>query len=105
MPASVADIAASFQEAAVDVLVTRTLRACQRTGMGRIVVGGGVASNRRLRERLGNEAAAKKLQVVFPPPALCVDNGAMVAGLGFPLLRLGRVAPLSVASDPNMCLA
>ena len=104
-PRWTADIAASFQEAAVDVLVAKTLRACQRTGINRVVVGGGVASNRRLRARFAEEAAAKKLQVVFPPPVLCVDNGAMVAGVGYPLLRLGRVAPLSLASEPNLCLA
>jgi len=101
---NIADIAASFQEAAVDILVTKTLRACQRTGMTRLAVGGGVASNRRLRSRLAEEGAARKLQVVFPPPELCVDNGAMVAGLGFPLLAQGRTAPLSITSDPNLCL-
>jgi len=101
----IADIAASFQEAAVDILVTKTLRACQRTGVTQVVVGGGVASNRRLRVRFADEAAAKKLRVVFPPPKLCVDNGAMVAGIGFPLLQRGRVASLDVPSDPNLCLA
>ena len=101
----IADIAASFQEAAVDILVTKTLRACQRTGIQRVVVGGGVASNRRLRARFAQEAAAKKLDVVFPPPALCVDNGAMVAGVGFPLLQRGRVASLTLNADPNLCLA
>ena len=100
----IADIAASFQEAAVDMLVTKTLRACQRTGITQIAIGGGVASNRRLRVRFAEEAAAKKLRAVFPPPSLCVDNGAMVAGIGYPLLRQGRVAPLSVNSDPNLCL-
>lgn len=88
----------------MDVLISKTLKACTRTGMKQIVVGGGVACNRRLRERFGNEAAAHKLKVVFPPPALCIDNGAMIAGVAFPLLRLGRVAPLSLASDPNLCL-
>ncbi len=103
--ATVAAIAASFQEAAVDTLVSKTLKACQRSGCARVVVGGGVASNRRLRARMGEAAAAHKLQVVFPPPALCVDNGAMVAGLGYPLLQRGRVAALSLATDPNLCLA
>ena len=103
-PQQIADIAASFQEAAVDVLVTKTLRAAQRTGVRRVVAGGGVAANRRLRARLTEAGAADKLQVVFPPPALCLDNGAMIAGLAYPLLQRGRVAPLSVASDPNLCL-
>ena len=97
-------MAASFQEAAVDILVTKTLRACQRTGVKQIVVGGGVASNSRLRDRLGEAGATHKLRVVFPPPRLCVDNGAMVAGLAYPLLQQGRVAPLTAASDPNLCL-
>jgi N6-L-threonylcarbamoyladenine synthase len=101
----VADIAASFQETAVDILVTKTLKAVQRTGIPRVVVGGGVASNRRLRTRFAEEAAEKKLEVVFPPPALCVDNGAMVAGVGYPLLQRGRVAALSLNADPNLCLA
>ena len=104
-PQQIADIAASFQEAAVDILVTKTLRACQRTGIHTVVVGGGVASNRRLRTKFAEVAAEKKLRVVFPPPNLCVDNGAMVAGLAYPLLKLGRVASLSLASDPNLCLA
>jgi N6-L-threonylcarbamoyladenine synthase len=100
----IADIAASFQEAAVGILVTKTLRACQRTGITQIVVGGGVASNRRLRARMGEEAAAKRLRVVFPPPALCVDNGAMVAGIAYPLLEQGKVAALSLTADPSLCL-
>ena len=89
----------------MDILVTKTLRAIQRTGIRRVVVGGGVASNRRLRARFAQEAAEKKLEVVFPPPALCVDNGAMVAGIGFPLLQRGRVAALSMNADSNLCLA
>ena len=100
----VADIATSFQESAVETLVVRTLRACQRTGMRQVVVGGGVASNRRLRARLGEAGVQQKLRVVFPPPSLCVDNGAMVAGIGYPLLQNGRVASLSIGTDPNLCL-
>jgi len=101
----IADIAASFQEAAVDILVTKTLRACQRTGLKQIVVGGGVAANRRLRQRLTEEGHAKKLKVVFPPVTLCVDNGAMVAGLGFEALRKGLSSPLSLNADPGLQLA
>jgi N6-L-threonylcarbamoyladenine synthase len=104
-PEETANVAASFQEAAVDTLIAKTLRACQRTGMRQVVVGGGVASNRRLRTRFQEAAAAQKLRVVFPPPSLCVDNGAMVAGIGFPLLQRGRVASLAMAPDSNLCLA
>ncbi|MBI4343553.1 MAG: tRNA (adenosine(37)-N6)-threonylcarbamoyltransferase complex transferase subunit TsaD [Candidatus Omnitrophica bacterium] len=104
-PQVTADVAASFQEAAVEILVSKTLKACQRTGVSQVVLGGGVAANRRLRERMAEVGAQKKLQVTVPPPPLCVDNGAMVAGLGFPLLQRGRTAPLSIGSEPNRCLA
>lgn len=100
----IADVAASFQEAAVDVLVNKTFKAVGRTGIREIVVGGGVAANCRLRERFAEEAASKKCRVVFPPPHLCVDNGIMVAGLGFRLLQQGKIAPLSLRIDPNLCL-
>ena len=98
---TIVDVAASFQEAAVDILVTKTLRACQRTGLTRLVVGGGVAANRRLRQRLLEAGRSRNLQVVFPPPALCVDNGAMVAGVAFEQLQAGTRAPLSLTIDPN----
>jgi len=100
----IADVAASFQEAAVDVLLTKTLRACQKTGIKQIVIGGGVASNRRLRQRLTEEGHAKGIRVVVPPLALCVDNGAMVAGLGCELLAKGRTQPLSMNIDPHLHL-
>jgi N6-L-threonylcarbamoyladenine synthase len=100
----IADIAASFQEVAVEMLVSKTLKACQRTGLRRVAVGGGVACNSRLRARFSEVATAHQLQVVFPPPSLCVDNGAMVAGVGYALLQQGRVAPLSLTADPNVCL-
>jgi N6-L-threonylcarbamoyladenine synthase len=100
----IADIAASFQEAAVDILVTKTLRACQRTGIRQLVVGGGVAANRRLRQRLTQEGQAHTLKVIVPPPALCLDNGVMVAGLAFALLRKGVRCALSLNADPNLHL-
>jgi len=101
---AIADIAASFQEAAVDILITKAVRACQRTGIRWLVVGGGVAANRRLRERLSEVSQAKPLEIVVPPPALCVDNGAMVGGLAFALLRKGRVSSLSLNADPQLHL-
>ena len=103
-PEETADIAAGFQEAAIDMLVTKTLKACQRTGIPRIVIGGGVAANRRLRERFMDEVGARKLQVVIPPADLCVDNGAMIAGVAFESLRHGRIAPLSMTADPALRL-
>jgi len=101
---AIADVAASFQEAAVDMLLVRTARACQRTGITRIVVGGGVAANSRLRQRFAEAASSKKWRVVFPPPSLCMDNGAMVAGVAFGRLQRGLLAPLHLTADPDQCL-
>ena len=84
----VADVAAAFQEAVADVLVTKALRACQDQGVDTLVVGGGVAANSRLRSML--EQRASHLDVRVPPPALCTDNGAMVAALGAALVERGR---------------
>jgi N6-L-threonylcarbamoyladenine synthase len=86
----VADICAGFQEAVVDVLVEKTLRACARTGSKRIAVGGGVACNGRLREKM--TAAAEKMggKAYFPPGRFCTDNAAMIAGLGYHLFREGK---------------
>ncbi len=86
----IADIAASFQEAAVDQLVARVRRAVKATGIPRAAVGGGVAANGRLREKL--EAAGRKhrFAVFFPPRALCTDNAAMVAALAYENLKAGR---------------
>lgn len=77
----------SFQEAVFDVLVERTTRACRKFGIKEILLGGGVISNKRLRAKL--ESASRKLgyKLFYPPPALCVDNAAMVAGLGEEIYR------------------
>jgi N6-L-threonylcarbamoyladenine synthase len=83
----VADVAASFQEAVADVLVTKALRACADFGVRTLVVGGGVAANSRLRAML--EVRAADLDVRIPPPRLCTDNGAMVAALGALLVERG----------------
>ncbi len=84
----VADVAAAFQEAVADVLVTKALRACADSGIDTLVVGGGVAANSRLRAMLEDRAA--HLDVRIPPPSLCTDNGAMVAALGAALVERGR---------------
>jgi N6-L-threonylcarbamoyladenine synthase len=73
------DLAASFQEAVVDVLVAKTLRAAQAAGVSRVVVVGGVAANSRLRGRFQAECKQKHLEVYFPSMELCTDNAAMIA--------------------------
>ncbi|MBI5716711.1 MAG: tRNA (adenosine(37)-N6)-threonylcarbamoyltransferase complex transferase subunit TsaD [Burkholderiales bacterium] len=78
-PAARADLAASTQAAIVDVLVAKTLRSLRESGLDRLVVAGGVGANRRLRSALTAGAARQGAQVHFPPPALCTDNGAMIA--------------------------
>lgn len=89
-PQALADIAASFQEAVVDVLVEKTLRAAKRCGVKRIVVTGGVASNTRLRERMTRLASDSGMEARFPAPTLCTDNAAMIAMAGLPPLKRGE---------------
>ncbi|MCC6621971.1 MAG: tRNA (adenosine(37)-N6)-threonylcarbamoyltransferase complex transferase subunit TsaD [Deltaproteobacteria bacterium] len=85
-----ADLAASVQEAIVDVLVAKALAACRATGIPRLVVAGGVACNRRLRQRLSERAARAAVRAVIAPARYCSDNAAMVAGLGAALLADGH---------------
>jgi N6-L-threonylcarbamoyladenine synthase len=99
-----ADLAASFQEAIVDVQVAKTLRAAQDRGLQRIAIGGGVAANTRLRARLAEEAAARGLALCVPDPKLCVDNGAMIAAAGHFRLRRGQATPLDASADASLAL-
>jgi len=96
-----ADIAASFQEAVVDVLVEKVLRASARTGRRRLIVGGGVACNSRLRDRLTDAAEREGLTLHLPPTRYCPDNAAMVAGLGYHLCREGKTADLRLDAAPR----
>jgi N6-L-threonylcarbamoyladenine synthase len=89
-----ADIVAGFQEAVVDVLVYKLIRAAQRKECRRVALAGGVAANSRLRERLRQEAEAQKMEVYLPSPWLCGDNAAMVAAAGYHLLAAGKCAGL-----------
>ncbi|MBM3255436.1 MAG: tRNA (adenosine(37)-N6)-threonylcarbamoyltransferase complex transferase subunit TsaD [Candidatus Omnitrophica bacterium] len=95
------DIAASFQEAAVKTLINKSLLACKLKGIRRLVVGGGVAANNRLRDQFYDLAKASRAQVYFPDKALCMDNAAMVAGLGYRLFKKGHISSL----DLNVALA
>jgi len=90
--AELADLAASFQEAAVDVLVQKARRALDQTGLGRLAVVGGLAANSRLRERMAELDA----DVRFPPIALCTDNAAMIAAVADRMLAEGQIADLDV---------
>jgi len=99
-PEFVADVAASFQEAIVDVLVQKTCAAAEKTGAVGIIMGGGVGANSVLRERMGDEARARGLDLTLTPPQLCRDNAAIVAGLGFHLYTAGRMADLRVEATP-----
>ncbi len=77
------DIVASFQEAVVDVLIFKALRACKCEGIKQLVLVGGVACNSRLRDKLKIEARKEDIEVYYPAPNLCTDNAAMIAGAGF----------------------
>jgi len=87
--AAYADIAASFQYTVIDALIQKSLSACKIKKTSRLVIGGGVAANSRLRERFSVEARKKKVRLYFPVKELCMDNAAMVAGLGFRLFKKG----------------
>ena len=92
-----ADLAASFQRAAVDVLVAKALSALKRTGSSRLVVAGGVGANRLLRQELSAAVARAGLRVYFPELEWCTDNGAMIALAG--ALRIERDGATSVATE------
>lgn len=97
----VSDVAASFQEAVVEVLVKKTLLAAKETGIDTIIVGGGVAANSRLRSIITQKAQEHKLLVRIPKPSLCTDNGAMVAALGSQLVKEGiKPSELNFEVDP-----
>ena len=90
-----ADVAASFEQAVVDVLVQRSLRAVEQTGVADLVVGGGVAANRRLRADL-HARAPEGVRVRFPSMGLCADNGAMIALRGAEMLADGITSELDL---------
>jgi N6-L-threonylcarbamoyladenine synthase len=99
-----ADVAAAFQEAVVDVQVAKVVGAAIKEGLDTVLLAGGVAANSRLRARMAAEADSAGLRLLVPSPALCTDNGAMVAVAGsFALERGERSAP-DLDADPNLPL-
>jgi len=85
-----ADVAASFREAVVDVLLKKALAACEQHQVPRLLLGGGVVANARLREVATQRAAQAGVELRIPRFSLCTDNGAMIAGLGAQLIMAGR---------------
>jgi N6-L-threonylcarbamoyladenine synthase len=99
-----ADVAASFQEAVVDVLTTKLVAAADEAAASTLVLGGGVAANSRLRARVGEAAEASGRRVFLPSPALCTDNGAMIAGAAWWRLRADGPTPLDAGVAPSLAL-
>ncbi len=102
-PVPVADVAASFREAVVDVLVTKAIAACTDLGVPRLLLGGGVVANARLRALAEQKADAAGIALRVPPLSLCTDNGAMIAALGAQLVAAGR-APSTLAFGADSTL-
>lgn len=96
----VADIAASFQEAVVDVITAKAMLACTENGITNLLLGGGVAANSRLRELTQERCAAHGISLRVPPIRLCTDNGAMVAALGSQVIMAGG-EPSGIAFAPD----
>ena len=103
--ADTADLAASFQEAVVDVLVHKARRAARDVGARGIALGGGVAANGRLREALLDACATDGVRGYVPSPAMCTDNAAMIAAAGWHRLRLDGPTSLDAGAVPNLKLA
>ncbi|MCW2614246.1 MAG: metalloendopeptidase glycoprotease family [Frankiales bacterium] len=102
-PVPVADVCASFQEAVVDVLTAKAVRACRDHGVGHLLIGGGVAANSRLRALAQERCDAAGIVLRVPRPGLCTDNGAMVAALGSRLVAAGVApSPLDLPADSAM---
>lgn len=95
-PSRQRDLACTYQEAVVDVLIKKLRRGAERLPVKSLCIGGGVARNKRLRERLKQDERLGALQLILPELALCSDNGAMVASMGSLLLRAGRTAGLDL---------
>lgn len=103
-PQGTLDLIASFQHAVVGDLMKKTFAAAERLNAARLLVTGGVAANRELRERFTAEAARRRLSVAFPTLALSTDNAAMIAAAAWPRFLAGEFAAEELTGDPSMAL-
>lgn len=98
------DVAASFQEAVIDVLAEHLVKCAETAGVSKIALAGGVAANIPLRERVEEKAKAKNMEFYFPRLALCTDNAAMIGCAAFAEFEAGNIADLSLNAVPNLSL-
>ena len=98
------DMISSFQHAVVGDLLKKTFAAAESSGTRRILITGGVASNRELRSRFSSEAARRGMRVAFPAPALSTDNAAMIAAAAWPRFLAGEFAESSLTASPSLAL-
>ena len=101
-----ADVAASFQEAVVDVLISKSIAVCKDSGIDNLVIAGGVAANSRLRQLAADRCNAAGIKLSIPPIQLCTDNGAMVAALGSLAINHGaKPSQIGIEADSAAAIA
>lgn len=103
-PQNDADIARAFEEAVVETLLIKCRRALQQTGYQRLIISGGVGANQRLRQRLTAMGATEAVEVYYPRPTWCTDNGAMIAYTGYRRLLAGQQEPAIIQARPRWSL-